>query len=295
MKLRRILSATALTAAVAPLTLLGATAAHATDDGPSPSPSPSAPSASPAPSATEPPAPCNNGPSTMVSVSLKGLPDEIKAGGGWHTFTLDVANKTGTALGAVEASVTANNGSPSENGDLFEHAWLEFWDAGEGKWMSLEDQGRNDVRDTGIIFGFTDLDAKESATLKFRLRVDAGATPGPSYAGGGATYVDPEEGCTDGTTTPSANFDVLAPGQEGGGGSETSPATEPGAAPDGTKPQGGASKPADGGSGESGEKLAETGSSSATTAVAAAGALAVVAGAGTVLVVRRRRGGAASA
>ncbi len=221
----------------------------------------------------------------MVGVSLKGMPDEIEAGGDWHKFTLDVANKTGTALGPVEASVNANNGEASENGDLFEHAWLEYWDADKGKWLDLADEGRNQYRDTGIIFGFTDLDAHESATLKFRIRVDAKATPGPSYAIGGATYTDPEENCTDGTTTPSATFDVLAPGKQGGGGSDDDSSDSS----EGTSPQGGSSKPADG------ESLAETGSSSPTTGIAVVGGLALAAGAGTVFMVRRRKGGSAAA
>ncbi|MGW1029301.1 LAETG motif-containing sortase-dependent surface protein [Streptomyces sp. NPDC002577] len=305
MKLRRTLSAAAATAALVPAAVLTATAARA-DGGSSASPSasasspaasasaapsssaiPSSPAATSAPSSpsaspTASPTPCHNGPSSKVHFKIEGLPSKIAAGSGWHTFTMNVANTSSTPVGAVEASVSVNNGNASENADLWAHAYLEYWDAGSSKWLTLKDEGKNQDRDTGIIFGYTNLDANESADLKFRLEIDADATPGDSYATGGGTYVEPEKNCTDGTTTE-VHFDVLAPGEQGGGSGTGS--AEP--TPSASTSQGGTSSPSATGN------LAETGSSSALPAIAAVGGLAVVAGAGAVFMMRRRRNGSA--
>ncbi|GAA2069485.1 LAETG motif-containing sortase-dependent surface protein [Streptomyces albiaxialis] len=288
MKHRRTSAAVALAAAITPLTLLAAaTAAHAAD-GRSPSPSPST-SSSPSEPAPEPtPESCKNGPASKVKLSLKGVPEKIEAGGGWHEFSLGVSNKSDSPLGQVEATVNASNGEGSENGDLFKYAWLEFWDAEKGEWLDLEEEGRNDIRDTGMIFGFTDLDGKDSVTLKFRMRIDAEATPGDSYAYGGARYTDPDENCTDGTITPSSTFEVLAPGAGGdssdGNGNGGDDRPEGGAAPQGGKEEQAST-----------EHLAKTGSSTEVTGIAVAGGLALLAGAGTVYAVRRRKGGSAAA
>ncbi|WP_329139143.1 LPXTG cell wall anchor domain-containing protein [Streptomyces sp. NBC_01476] len=221
----------------------------------------------------------------MIRFSFKGLPAKVEAGGGWYPFTLNVTDTTSTAVGAVEATVTVSNGEASENGDLFEHAYLEFWDAGRGTWLSLKDEGKDEYRETGIIYGYTDLQAHESAGLRFRLRVDAKATPGNSYAVGGGTYVDPEKHCTDGTTTD-ASFEVLAPGESGGGsgpGGTPAPSATAGGSPGGTP-----AAPATG-------TLAETGSSGAVPVLAAAGGAAVLGGAGAMVLVRRRRSGTGAA
>ncbi|MFJ9585516.1 LAETG motif-containing sortase-dependent surface protein [Streptomyces acidicola] len=332
MKLRRTLSATAAISAIG-AALLTTTAAHA--DGGSPaspsastSPSESAsPTASTSPSVeaspsasttasnpssaapTASPTPCRNGPFSMIKLSLKGLPGRIAAGGGWHTFTLNVANTTSTPLGEVQGSVSVDNGQASENADLWKYAYLERWDADSGTWQGLSEEDKNQYRETGLIIGYTNLDADESADLRFRLRLDAKATLGSGYADGGGTYVDPEEHCTDGTTT-SFNFDVVAPdeegdGEEGGGeegdgeegdGSPTASATpaptastSQSATPTADASQSATSDPSVNGD------LAATGSSSALPVIGAIGGLAVVAGTGAMIVVRRRRNGDAQA
>lgn len=300
MNLRRTLSAAATATAIVPAVLLSATAVAHADPGPAGSttapstsstpsapstpptadtstPSSSAPTTSPSSSPTATPTdagtppPCSSGPSSTIRVQLKGLPSSIVAGGGWSTFTLNVAGTTDKALGAVEASVTANNGEDSYNADLYKHAYLEYWDAGNGKWLSLKDEGKDDIRETGLIYGHTTLKtAHASADLKFRIRVDAKATPGPSYAVGGGSYVDTTKNCTRGSTTD-ATFDVLAPGSKAGGSGTPAPSTAP-----------------DGGT------LAETGSSSATPLIAGIGGAAVLVGAGAIGVVRLRRKGSAA-
>ncbi|MFI1732072.1 LAETG motif-containing sortase-dependent surface protein [Streptomyces acidicola] len=235
----------------------------------------------------------------MIKLSLKGLPGKIAAGGGWHTFTLNVANTTSTPLGEVQGSVSVDNGQASENADLWKYAYLERWDTDSGTWQGLSEEDKNQYRETGLIFGYTNLDARESADLKFRLRLDAKATLGSAYADGGGTYVDPEKHCTDGTTT-SFNFDVVAPGGEGdggeGGGSPTASATpaptastSQSATPTADASQSATSDPSVNGD------LAATGSSSALPVIGAIGGLAVVTGAGAVIVVRRRRNGDAQA
>ncbi|WP_189875592.1 LAETG motif-containing sortase-dependent surface protein [Streptomyces bluensis] len=322
MKLPRTLSAAAALSAIG-AALLTTTPAHA--DGGSPaspsvsaspsveaSPTASASSsafASPAasasastPSSAAPaasPTPCRNGPFSMIKLGLKGLPGKIAAGGGWHTFTLNVANTTSTPLGEVQGSVSVDNGQASENADLWKYAYLERWDADSGTWEGLSEEEKNQYRETGLIIGYTNLDARESADLKFRLRLDAKATLGPAYADGGGTYVDPEKQCIDGTTT-SVNFDVVAPGEEGGGGSPTASATptptastSQSATPTAT-PSADASQSAPSGASVNGG-LAETGSSSALPLIGAVGGLAVAAGAGAVIMVRRRGNGDAQA
>ncbi|MEW2403351.1 LAETG motif-containing sortase-dependent surface protein [Streptomyces sp. NPDC046862] len=307
MKLRRTLSAAATTAAIVPAALLAATAAHA-EGGPSASPSLSAtPSATPSPSASTPapdaaaasraaraepapaPTPCRNGPYSAIKLRIEGVPGTIVAGSGWHTFTLNVANTTGTPLGTVNALVGFGNGQASENGDLQDHSTVQFWDADSGKWQGPDAQ--------------TDLTAHESADLKYRVQIDDKATPGDSYAEAGGNYVDPEKHCTDGTTA-TVGFDVLAPDAEGGGGTPTGSATptrsqtptptastsrSADATPTADASQGATSGPSVNGN------LAETGSSSALPMIGAVGGLAVVAGAGAMIVVRRRRKGDAQA
>ncbi|MFI6346048.1 LAETG motif-containing sortase-dependent surface protein [Streptomyces sp. NPDC050560] len=303
MKLRRTLSAAAATAALTPLVLLTATAAHAVGGAASPSPSApvSGPTADPSPSApadsapsgapskpgsgspsasssaTDAP-PCNNGPSSLVHFTLTGMPATIEAGGGWSTFTMTVADTSDTAVGDVEASVNVNNGSASENADLYLHSYLEYWDADGGKWLSLKDEGKDDYRETGIIYGYTSLKAHESTDLTFRLRIDSEATLGGGYAIGGGTYLAPGQDCTDGTTTQ-AVFKVVARGKGDGGSGDGS--HTPGPTADGS-----------GGAGSSGGgNLADTGSSSTLPVIGGIGAAVVVAGAGTMIVVRRRGGG----
>jgi len=323
MKLRRTLVAAAATTAIVPATLLTATAAQA-DGGssasPSPSASPSASASSPAvgtgatPSASAPPSssasasatgsgspsasptpstpPCSPGhaANSVLDLSVKGLPARIAAGSGRHTFTLHVSNPTSTSIGEVNAAVSVNNSSDSENAKdwLRTYTVLEYWDADSNKWLSLKDEvgsdGAAQYGDTGLIFGYTTLKAHEYADVKFRMEIDAKAPTGHGYAIGGATYVDTKKNCYHGSNVE-YGFVVLAPGEKGGGSAEGHETTAPTAA----GPQGGTSNiPVTG-------SLAETGSSPALPVIAAVGGSAVVVGTGTVITMRRRRSGSTPA
>jgi hypothetical protein len=224
----------------------------------------------------------------VLDLSVKGLPGRIAAGSGRHTFTLHVANPTGTSIGEVDAAVSVDNGSDSEIAEewLKTYADLEYWDSDSDKWLSLTDEvgsdGAAQYGNTGLIFGHTTLKAHEYADVKFRLEIGAKAPAGDSYAIGSATYVDTEKNCYHGSTAE-YNFVVLAPGEKGGGSAKGHKTTTPTA----VRPQGGGSNSPVTGS------LAETGWSLALPVIAAVGGLAVVVGAGTVTMVRRRRSGSA--
>lgn len=318
MKIRPTLPAAATAAVIVPAVLLGATAAAHADSGPAasatappaaspevtPTTAPSSPSTTatgPAttPSASAPATPasgggslpsCTSAPSSAIRFTLRGLPSGIAPGDGWHTFTLTVAGTGDQALGAIDAAVSVRNGEDSQNDDLYDDAYLEYWDptatATGGTWLSLKDEGRDDIRETGLIYGSTTLrSAHASADLRFRIRLTAGATPGPAWADGGGTYVDTAKNCTRGSSTE-AGFQVLAAGAQGGSGGTTAPASSAGSSSSGAgaTPDGGTSD----GTAPGGGTLAETGTSSATPVIAAVGGAAVLAGAVAVGVVRRR-------
>ncbi len=305
MKIRRTLSAAAATAIV-PAVLLGATAAHADAANPaatstSTSTSTTAPTSTDAPTSTSSSAPttttsptstatasatpsatsslksCSSGPSSEIAFTLKGVPSRIVAGDGWHTFTLTATGKSDRALGAIDAAVTADNGEDSYNADLYKTSYLEFWDPSAAKWLSLKDEGKDDIRETGLVYGSTTLKtAHASSTMKFRIRLTADSTPGDAWVDGGGSFVDTAKNCTRGSTTDSTFVVVAAGTKSGSGGTAASSSA-------------GSSTTPDGGT------LAETGSSSATPVIAGVGGAAVLAGAAAVGVARRRRKGSAAA
>ena len=311
MKLRRAMAAAAATAVIAPVALLAAPAAYATDETtPTPSasvsestpettPTPSAsvsestpettptPSASvsessPAPTASEPeesetpdpePSVCED---TKVDVSITGLPGKIAAGSGWHKFSLNVANNSDSTLNDLDFFAGA---SPDKNGEeLFssKQVQLQAWNPQDKIWVDLNEGGYA----VGYV-GYTDeLKPEYQVNIPLRLNVKPSAPVGAGFSLGATIYGDNDAECI-GFGDVSYKFQIVAAGTDTGG----------------TKPQEGGKAPVtdEKPSGDTPEvtgSLAETGSSSALPMISLVGGAAVVAGAGAVFVVRRRKAGA---
>ncbi|MFC6842766.1 LAETG motif-containing sortase-dependent surface protein [Streptomyces caelestis] len=310
MKLRRAMAAAAATAVIAPVALLAAPAAYATDETtptPSPSVSESTPETSPSPSTsvsesapeTSPspstsvsesaPEPSTSAPEesetpdpepsvcedTKVDVSISGLPGKIAAGSGWHKFSLNVANNSDSTLNDLDFFAGA---SPDKNGEeLFssKQVQLQAWDPQDKIWVDLNEGGYA----VGYV-GYTDeLKPDYEVNIPLRLNVSKSAPVGAGFSLGATIYGDNDDECI-GFGDVSYKFQIVAAGTDTGG---TKP-TEGGKAPvTDEKPSG--NTPEVTGS------LAETGSSSALPMISLVGGAAVVAGAGAIFVVRRRKAG----
>lgn len=295
MKLRRAMAAAAATAVIAPVALLAAPAAYATDETSpapstsasesapetSPAPSTSASESSPAPSASEPeesetpepePSVCED---TKVDVGISGLPGKIAAGSGWHKFSLSVLNDSDSTLNDLNFFAGA---SPDENGEeLFtsKQVKLQAWDPDSEVWTDLNDGGYA----VGYV-GYTDeLKPGYEVDIPLRLSVSKSAPVGAGFSLGATIYGDNDAECT-GFGDVSYKFQIVSAGTD----------------TDGTKPQEGGKAPVtdEKPSGDTPEvtgSLAETGSSSALPMISLVGGAAVVAGAGAIFVVRRRKAG----
>jgi LPXTG-motif cell wall-anchored protein len=297
MKLRRAMAAAAATAVIAPVALLAAPAAYATDETTppaSPSASESTPettppaspsaseSASPSPSASAPeesetpdpePSVCED---TKVDVSITGLPGKIAAGSGWHKFSLNVANNSDSTLNDLDFFAGA---SPDKNGEeLFssKQVQLQAWDPQDKIWVDLNEGGYA----VGYV-GYTDeLKPEYQVNIPLRLNVSKSAPVGAGFSLGATIYGDNDDECI-GFGDVSYKFQIVAAGTD----------------TDGTKPTEGGKAPVtdekpSGNTPEVTGSLAETGSSSALPMISLVGGAAVVAGAGAIFVVRRRKAGA---
>ncbi|CAM5239711.1 hypothetical protein SVIOM342S_04787 [Streptomyces violaceorubidus] len=235
-----------------------------------PSPSTSAPeeTGTPAPE----PSVCED---TKVDVDIEGLPGEIAAGSGWHEFSLNVANDSGSTLQNLEYLAGA---SADRDGDeLFESRTvrLQAWNSQEKTWQDLDELGYA----VGYI-GYTDELAPDyEVAVPMRIDVRAGAPVGAGFTLGATIYGDADGECT-GFGDVAYEFRIVAPGTD----------TE------GTRPQEGGRAPVavrkpSAGTPEVTGSLAATGSGSALPVIGLVGGLAVVVGGGAVFVVRRRRAG----
>ncbi|MFB7083888.1 LAETG motif-containing sortase-dependent surface protein [Streptomyces sp. NPDC056296] len=236
-----------------------------------PSPSTSAPEESETPDPE--PSVCED---TKVDVNISGLPGEIAAGSGWHKFSLNVANNSGSTLQNLEYLAGA---SADRNGEeLFESkkVSLQAWNPADKIWEDLNELGYA----VGYI-GYTDELAPDyEVDIPMRINVRSDAPVGAGFTLGATIYGDADGECT-GFGDVAYKFQIVAAGTD----------TE------GTKPQEGGKapvaveKPA-ANTPEVTGSLAETGSSSALPMIGLVGGLAVVLGGGAVFVVRRRKAGA---
>ncbi|MET7321670.1 LPXTG cell wall anchor domain-containing protein [Streptomyces sp. NPDC005549] len=238
---------------------------------------PAAPSPSTsAPEETETPDPepsvCED---TKVDVDIEGLPGEIAAGSGWHEFSLNVANNSGSTLQNLEYLAGASADRDGEELFESEKVRLQAWNAEDETWENLDELGYA----VGYI-GYTDELAPDyEVGIPLRIDVRAGAPVGTGFTLGATIYGDADGRCT-GFGDVAYRFRIVAPGTD----------TE------GTRPQEGGKAPvaAETPAADTPEvtgSLAATGSSSALPVIGVVGGLAVVVGGGAVFAVRRRRTG----
>lgn len=212
---------------------------------------------------------------TKVDVGIEGLPGEIAAGSGWHEFSLNVANDSGSTLQNLEYLAGASADRDGEK--LFESkkVGLQAWNPEDRTWEDLDELGYA----VGYI-GYTDELAPDyEVAVPMRINVRADAPVGAGFTLGATIYGDADGECT-GFGDVAYRFRIVAPGTD----------------TDGTRPQEGGKAPVTvrkpaAGTPEVTGSLAATGSSSALPVIGLVGGLAVVVGGGAVFVVRRRRAG----
>jgi LPXTG-motif cell wall-anchored protein len=212
---------------------------------------------------------------TKVDVDIEGLPGEIAAGSGWHKFSLNVANNSGSTLQDLEYLAGASADRDGE--ELFESkkVGLQAWNSEDKIWEDLNELGYA----VGYV-GYTDELAPDyEVDIPMRINVRSDAPVGAGFTLGATIYGDADDACI-GFGDVAYKFRIVAPGTD----------TE------GTEPQEGGRAPvavekpaAD--TPEVTGSLAATGSNSALPVIGLAGGLAVVVGGGAVFVARRRRAG----
>ncbi|MCM1937924.1 LPXTG cell wall anchor domain-containing protein [Streptomyces sp. G3] len=244
-----------------------------------PSPSASAPEGSEGPEESQAPDPepsvCED---SKVDVAIEGLPGEIAAGSGWHEFSLNVANDSGSTLRNLEYLAGASADLDGEELFESEKVGLQAWNPEDESWVDLDELGYA----VGYI-GYTDELAPDyEVAIPMRINVRADAPVGAGFTLGATIYGDADGECT-GFGDVAYKFRIVAPGTD----------TE------GTRPQEGGKAPlapvtvekAPANVPEVTGSLASTGAGSALPVIGLVGGLAVVVGGGAVFVVRRRKAG----
>ncbi|MFE2463766.1 LPXTG cell wall anchor domain-containing protein, partial [Streptomyces sp. NPDC059402] len=241
-----------------------------------PSPSASTPEGSEESEAPDPePSVCAD---TKVDVDIEGLPGEIAAGSGWHEFSLNVANNSGSTLQNLEYLAGASADLDGEELFESEKVGLQAWNPEDESWEDLDELGYA----VGYI-GYTDELAPDyEVAIPMRINVRADAPVGAGFTLGATIYGDADGECT-GFGDVAYKFRIVAPGTD----------TE------GTRPQEGGKAPlapvtvekAPANVPEVTGSLASTGAGSALPVIGLVGGLAVVVGGGAVFVVRRRKAG----
>ncbi|WP_164712840.1 LPXTG cell wall anchor domain-containing protein [Streptomyces sp. KPB2] len=215
---------------------------------------------------------------TKVDVDIEGLPGEIAAGSGWHEFSLNVANDSGSTLRNLEYLAGASADLDGEELFESEKVGLQAWNPEDESWVDLDDLGYA----VGYI-GYTDELAPDyEVAIPMRINVRADAPVGAGFTLGATIYGDADGECT-GFGDVAYKFRIVAPGTD----------TE------GTRPQEGGKAPlapvtvekAPANVPEVTGSLASTGAGSALPVIGLVGGLAVVVGGGAVFVVRRRKAG----
>ncbi|MFJ8588157.1 hypothetical protein ACIRD2_26415 [Streptomyces sp. NPDC093595] len=227
-----------------------------------------------------------------LEVDVTGLPNKIVAGSGWHDFTFTVKNSSDADLKNVYVETYTEYGDDTDEILSEGLAEVQYKDPETGEWTdsyqdSYEDEN-GDIIVTGSFAGVIDKIEKGAVVdMDLRVRVDAKAPAGSSFAFSSAIYAGEGKACNG--NGDSYDFTVLAAGSKPGDVDDAKPSGEkPGDKPGGTKPQGEAKPlPVTG-------NLAETGSSSMLPTIGLAGGIAIVAGAGVVFALKRRSGGSAA-
>jgi LPXTG-motif cell wall-anchored protein len=320
MKLRRVMAAAATTAVIAPLALLSAPAAFATDPtttpsasasdsaSPSPSVSQSASSSAPAPSTSAPASPSASAPSPSASASESSPAPSTSASASetpepepslCEDTKVDVSitglpGKIAVGSGWHKFSLNVLNSSDSTLQDLDFLAGassdVDGADLFKSKQVQLQAWNPDakvweNLDEEGYAVGFVgytdELKPDYEVNVPLRINVKSSAPVGAGFSLGATIYGDNDAECT-GFGEVAYKFQIVAAGTD----------------TDGTKPQEGGKapvtdqKPDKSNTPQVDGSLAETGSSSALPTIGLVGGLAIAAGAGAVFVVRRRKAGA---
>lgn len=321
MKLRRVMAAAATTAVIAPLALLSAPAAFATEPSaspststsesasPSPSVSQSASESAPAPSTSESasssapapstsasessPAPSTSAPETSESPDPEpSLCEDTKV----DVSITGLPGKIAVGSGWHKFSLNVLNSSDSTLQDLDflagASADVDGVDLFKSKQVQLQAWNPDakvweSLDEEGYAVGFVgytdELKPDYEVNVPLRINLKSSAPVGAGFSLGATIYGDDDAECT-GFGEVAYKFQIVAAGTD----------------TDGTKPQEGGKapvtdqKPDRNNTPQVTGNLAETGSSSALPTIGLVGGAAVVAGAGAVFVVRRRKAGADS-
>ncbi|GHH41145.1 LAETG motif-containing sortase-dependent surface protein [Streptomyces candidus] len=234
------------------------------------------PSGTPAPTASENPGEgedllCEE---ALIDVSISGLPGKIAAGSGWHSFNMNILNKSDRTLDGVAFFAGASSDALGENLFTTKQVELQAYDESTKTWYSISEDGQS----AGYVGETDSLAPDYEVDVKLRLNVKPGAPAGAGFSLGGGAYLDEESECF-GFGETSYKFQIVKAG------TDTS----------GTKPQEGGKTPLPSGKPATGSvpqvtgSLAETGASSQLPMFGIAGGAAVALGAGALFIVRRRK------
>ena len=212
---------------------------------------------------------------SQLDLTIKGLPGEIAAGSGWHTFTLNVSNSSD----AVAKGITFFAGASSDkNGDnLFasKKVALQALNPQTNVWDDISEGGKA----VGYVGETEQLKPDYELDIALRINVKPTAPVGPASPWARVSTSVPTTVWA--PTMWRTESRIVAAGTDTSG---TKP-QEGGRTPVPTKkPDASTTVPVEG-------SLAETGSSSMTRTIGIAGGAAIVLGGGALFVVRRRKAG----
>ncbi|WP_329412811.1 LPXTG cell wall anchor domain-containing protein [Streptomyces sp. NBC_00704] len=218
-----------------------------------------------------------------LTAQIKGLPSKIVAGSGWHDFEFVVDNDSAKDLKNVYIDAFMEYGEETDT--LLSEGLAVIQVKEDGKWTSGYQDSYEDGHGKKIVSGsfvalLDSLEKNSSASLDLRVKVEAAAPAGSSFALSEAVYAGQASTCYG--NGDFYDVEIVAAGGHADGAGDAKPNGDK--PTDGVQAQGGA-KPISG-------TLASTGSDSALPVIGLVGGVAVVAGAGAVFAARRRKAGA---
>ncbi|MET9931587.1 MULTISPECIES: LPXTG cell wall anchor domain-containing protein [unclassified Streptomyces] len=213
-----------------------------------------------------------------LGTALSGLPSQVVADSGFHTFKLNVINKGDSAYQRVDLGVFAAQVDADTWEETTGHLTLQFKNPDTGQW---DDISLDADDDSAGYLGYTDVRAKETLSIDMRLSVDKEAPAGLGMAITIGLYADDQGNCVFAGDQTFYEFDILAAGTEPGDSNEAEP-QEGGKKPIPDKPAGNTELNPD-------SVLAETGADSQLPVIATIGTIGILVGTGVVFALKRRR------
>ncbi len=211
MKFRRALATVATTAAIAPAALMAAPSAFAASAG-SPATADVVPSAS---SAAHPAATslasglCTTGHPTyrpVLRTELKGLPNKIAAGSGWHDFTLTIDNPSQSRISNVHLFAGVSSTYAGFKAFPTSQVSLQAYFPKNKRWMDVTDTAGH----TDGYFAWGWLSGHSQLNVPMRINVKKNAPIGKAMALGAGFYQDAAHKCT-AITAATYKMQVTAP------------------------------------------------------------------------------------